>query len=235
MRNVVLSVLLRDELEHLTASRVVKVDINIGHRDAVGVEEAFKQEVIFKRIDVGDAERISDGGTGGRATSRTHPHTHLTRVVDVVVDDQEVARKAHRLDDVELEVDALHYVHRNGIPPAAFCAGIDERLEVVRLELDAEHLIIAAETLEILGLVLGVELLAQLRLVVGLRVFLFAAELRRNREFRHDRVGVEFVLLNHIRNRLGRRNKLRMLGKELKHLLLGLEILLTSVDHALRI
>ena len=44
---------------------------------------------------------------GGRAAARAHGHAVLARPADVVPDDQEVAREAHLLDDVELEPQPL--------------------------------------------------------------------------------------------------------------------------------
>ena len=233
--HVVSAVLLRDELEHLAAPRVVEVDVDIGHGDAVGVQEPLEQQVVLDRIDVRDAERVRDGRACSRTAPRTDPHAHLPGVGDVVVDDEEVAREAHRLDDPELEVDALDHLGRRRVSPAPLHPLVDERLQVVGLELDPEHLVVAAEPLEVLRLVLGVELRPERRLVEPLGVLLLAAELGRYRKLRHDRIGVEFVLLDHVRHLLRRVDDFRMVGEEGAHLLLGLEVLLARVDHPLRV
>ena len=78
---------------HLAAATVVEVDVDIGCRRALRVEEAFKQQPVRYRIDVGDPERISDQRPGRRPAPRAHPDVNRTRVVDQVCHDQEVRRK----------------------------------------------------------------------------------------------------------------------------------------------
>ena len=195
VRHVVRAVLLRHELEHLAAPRVVEVHVDIGHRDSVGIQEPLEQQVVLYRVDVRDAKRVGNGRARSGATPRAHPHAHLSRVRDVVVYDEEVAGEAHRLYDAKLEIDAFDDFRRRRIAPAALHALVDERLEVIGLELDPEDFFVPSEALEVLRLVLGVELGLKRLLVELLRVFLFAAELGGNRELGHDRVGVELVFL----------------------------------------
>ena len=40
---------------HLAAATVVEVDVDIGHRRALGVEEPLEQQAVLDRVDVGDA------------------------------------------------------------------------------------------------------------------------------------------------------------------------------------
>ena len=42
-----------------STSIIVEVGIDIGQRDAVGVEETFEQQVVFDGVNLGDAEAIS--------------------------------------------------------------------------------------------------------------------------------------------------------------------------------
>ncbi len=238
VRDVVRAVLARDVVEDALAAGVVEVDVDIRHGDAVGVEEAFEQQVVLERIDVRDPERVGDGRARRRAAPRADPDAALlARGADVVAHDEEVAGEAHQLDRVELELDAL--AHRRGdlavlrgVAPALLRARPDERLEVVRLELDSEHLLVAAEAVEVLGL-LDVELRLQGLLVELLRVALLRAELDRDRELRHDRRRVELVFLDAVGDLARVRDQLRVLREERAHLLFRLEVLLARVDHAL--
>ena len=236
VRDVVRPVAARHVVEDALAAGVVEVDVDIGHGDAVGVEEAFEQEVVLERIDVGDPERIGDGRTRGGSAPGADPHAALLACgADVVADDEEVAGKAHQLDRVELELHAFLHVLRNdafGVAPADLRAGPDERGEIVGLELDAKHLLVSAQAVEVVGL-LDVELGLQLLLVELLRVALLGAELDRNRKLRHDRRRVELVLLDHVRDGLRVRDDFGTFGEEGAHLLLGLEVFLAGVDHAL--
>ena len=43
--------------DHLAAAAVVEVDVDVGHRRALGVEEALEQQTVRDGIDVGDAQR----------------------------------------------------------------------------------------------------------------------------------------------------------------------------------
>lgn len=87
---------------HLTAATVVEVDIDVGHRRALGVEEPLEQQTVWNRVDVGDAQGVSDQRAGSRAPPRADPDAHRPRVVDQVGDDQEIGRETLGTDDVDL-------------------------------------------------------------------------------------------------------------------------------------
>ena len=102
------TILLLYPFDNAGTSIVVEVGINIGQRDTVGVEETFEQQVILDGVDLGDAEAIGHSRTGCRATSRTYADSQLfTAGADKVRHDEEVAREAHRLHDVQLKLDAF--------------------------------------------------------------------------------------------------------------------------------
>jgi hypothetical protein len=58
---------------HLAATAVVKVDVDIGHRRALGIKEALEQQTVLDRVDVGDAQRIGDQRAGCRTAARSDP------------------------------------------------------------------------------------------------------------------------------------------------------------------
>ena len=44
-----------------------EVDVDVRHRDALGVEEALEEQVVRQRVDVGDVQRVGDDRAGRRA------------------------------------------------------------------------------------------------------------------------------------------------------------------------
>ena len=93
LRDVLAAVLARDVLDHLAAAPLAEVDVDIGQRHALGIEEALE-----------DAGRSSSGSTSviriaqatrlPAADPRPGPtgNALLARVADEVPDDQEIAR-----------------------------------------------------------------------------------------------------------------------------------------------
>ena len=54
------AVALAHVLDDLAAPLEAEVEVDIGHRDPLGVQEPLEQEVEFERVDLGDAQRVSD-------------------------------------------------------------------------------------------------------------------------------------------------------------------------------
>ena len=103
----VLAVLALDVVDHAVAVGLAKVDVEVGHRHSLGVQEAFEQQLILQGIEVGDLQRIGHQRSRARATPRPHRATVVLGPVDEVAHDQEVTRKAHLQDGVDLEFEAL--------------------------------------------------------------------------------------------------------------------------------
>ena len=105
--DLVLAVLLGDVADHVGAAAVVEVDVDVGHRDAVGVEEPLEQQVVRDRVEVGDAERVGDQRAGRRAAAGAHRDAVVLGPVDEVRDHDEVAGEPHLGDDAELVFEPL--------------------------------------------------------------------------------------------------------------------------------
>ncbi len=56
LRDVLAAVLPGDVVDDLAAAALAEVDVDIGQRHALGVEEALEQQVVVQRIDVGDLQ-----------------------------------------------------------------------------------------------------------------------------------------------------------------------------------
>ncbi len=90
LRDVLAAVLARDVLDHLAAAPLAEVDVDVGQRHALGIQEALEDQVVLDRIDVGDAQAVGDEAAGRRAAARADRDALLARVADEVPDDQEV-------------------------------------------------------------------------------------------------------------------------------------------------
>ena len=72
LRDLLAAVLLGDVLNDLAAAMRAEVDVDIGHADALRIEEALEQQAVLQRIDVGDLHRIADQTAGRRSAPGTH-------------------------------------------------------------------------------------------------------------------------------------------------------------------
>ncbi len=102
-----LAVALLHVADHPLAALDAEVDVEIRHRDALGVQEALEQQAEAQRVEVGDEQRPCHQRAGAGAAARSHRDVVVLGPLDEVGDDQEVARELHRHDDVELEGEAL--------------------------------------------------------------------------------------------------------------------------------
>ena len=103
----VVAVLVGDVADDLAAPTLVEVDVEVGHRDAVGVEEALEDQAVLERVEVGDPHRVGHHRAGTGAAARADPDAVVLGPVDEVGDDEEVAGEPHRGDDADLELGLL--------------------------------------------------------------------------------------------------------------------------------
>ena len=110
---------------HLTAPPLAEIHIDVGHRDALGIEKALEEQIVFHRVHVGDAQRITYQAAGGRPTARSDRDYLRPGIADKIPHDQEVALVAHLGDHLDLGGKPL-LVFREGVPQPA---RLKERLE----------------------------------------------------------------------------------------------------------
>ena len=72
-----------------------------------GFREAFEDQSVLQRIDVGDAEHIRDERAGGRSAPWPDRNPALLGEVDEIPNDQDVADEAGLLEHAELVIEAL--------------------------------------------------------------------------------------------------------------------------------
>ncbi len=105
--DAVASVFGLDVADDFVAMRFAEIDVEVGHRHALGVEEALEQQAQRDRIEIGDGQRPGDDRASARAAARPDRDVVGLGPFDEVGDDQEIAGKAHAGDDVELELEAF--------------------------------------------------------------------------------------------------------------------------------
>ena len=105
--DAIAAVLLGDVVDHPLAALDREVDVHVGHVLAGRVEEALEEEPVAHRVDVGDLEAVGGERAGGGAAARPDADPVRLREVDEVPDDQEVVRKAHLADRLQLELEPL--------------------------------------------------------------------------------------------------------------------------------
>ncbi|MBB4941476.1 hypothetical protein FHR32_005853 [Streptosporangium album] len=69
---------------------LVEVDVDVGHGDAVGVEEPLEDQAVRQRVEVGDAQRVRRQRAGRRTTAGSHPDAVVLRPHDEAGDHEEV-------------------------------------------------------------------------------------------------------------------------------------------------
>ncbi len=125
LRDLVGAVLAADILDDFDATVHAEVDVDIGHGDAFGVEEALEEEVVLEGIDVGDAHHVGDERTGGGTATGADGNSLLAGVLDEVPHNHEIAGKLHLLDAVYFAIEA-GFVVGDGL---AELAGVFEVLD----------------------------------------------------------------------------------------------------------
>ena len=90
LRDVGAAVLLGDVLDDFAAAALAEVDVDVGQRHALGIEEALEDQVVLDRIDVGDAQAVGDEAAGRGSTAGAYRDALLACVADEIPGDQEV-------------------------------------------------------------------------------------------------------------------------------------------------
>src|SRR5699024_1380314 len=99
LSNLVFAPALRRVLDHLTATAVIEVNIDIGCGGTLWVQKALKQQVVFNRVNIGNGQGISHQCTSGRTTAGSYPDTNGSGVLNNLGNDQEVGRVALHIND----------------------------------------------------------------------------------------------------------------------------------------
>ena len=93
--------------DHFLAPGFAEVDVEVRHRDAFGIEEAFEQQPQLDRVKIRDRQRPGNDRPRARSTTRTHGDAVFLRPFDEIGNDQEIGRKTHGRDDVQFELQPI--------------------------------------------------------------------------------------------------------------------------------
>ena len=102
-------------VDDLVAAVVAEIDVKVGHTDPLGVQKPLEQQIVFDRVDVGDAERVGGETARARTAPRSDRDILTFRVADKIVDDQIVFGITHFDYDRQLVFEPL----------AVFALGVD--------------------------------------------------------------------------------------------------------------
>ena len=103
LRDAVAAITLLHVTDHLVAPVLTEVDVEVRHRNALGIEKALEQKAETDRVQIGDSKRIGDERTGAGTAARPDRNALRFRPLDEIGDDQEVAGIFHADDDAEFE------------------------------------------------------------------------------------------------------------------------------------
>ena len=59
-------------IDHLAAAAHAEIDVEVGRRNALGIQEALEEELEPERIEIGDAQDVGGEAAGARAAARAH-------------------------------------------------------------------------------------------------------------------------------------------------------------------
>src|SRR4029078_3852076 len=107
LRHLVTPIALLDIADHLVPAVLAEVDVEIRHRNALGIEKPLEQQTEPDRIQIRDRECVGNQRPGARTTTGTNGYALFLRPLDEVRDDQEIARIFHTRDNTQLEVEPL--------------------------------------------------------------------------------------------------------------------------------
>ena len=98
---------IRHVVDNLIAFFHTEIDVKVGHGNTFRVKETFEQQVKFQRVEVGNFQRIGHQRSRTGTSPRPYRHTVIFRPLDKLHYDEEVAWKAHLVDNLEFNIQTL--------------------------------------------------------------------------------------------------------------------------------
>ena len=106
LRDFIGTVFLPDIVNHFIAFVVGDVHVNIRRRRTLGIEESFKRQFIFKRVDRGDKGKVRNKRTARRPPGGSHDFV-LPPVTQKVGDHKKIRRVPFLFNDGEFVLNAF--------------------------------------------------------------------------------------------------------------------------------
>ena len=104
---MVVAVLFADIFHHLTPPRVAEVHVDIRHRHTLRVQEPLEVQIVLHGVDVRDLQAVRHHRSGRAAAPWSHRYSPALGVPHKVRHNEEIVRKAHFLDHVQLIIQLL--------------------------------------------------------------------------------------------------------------------------------
>src|SRR5207302_10315548 len=92
---------------HLATQVLAEIDVEDRNQYALGIQKELEEEVVRKRIDVRDPQRVRDQRSRARAAPGPDRDAVALRPVDEVLDDEEVPGEPHLEDDGQLALEPV--------------------------------------------------------------------------------------------------------------------------------
>ena len=99
-RNMIFAVEFANMLDNVLTMLIVEVDVDIGHLNTFGVEEAFEHQAVLDRVEVSDTHSVRAKRSCCRTTTGTYADAIFTSPADILLNDKEVSGEALLNDDV---------------------------------------------------------------------------------------------------------------------------------------
>ena len=96
---------MRDVFDDFVAPLHAEIDVEVGHGNALRIQEAFEEEVVGERVKVGDFQRIGDERARARTASGADRDVVVFRPLDEVGNDEEVTGETHLVNHAQLNVE----------------------------------------------------------------------------------------------------------------------------------
>src|SRR6185312_931335 len=107
LRHLVAAVALLHVTDHLVATVLAEVDIEVRHRHAFGIKKALKEQPKANRIEIGNGQRIGYERPGAGSAAGTNGYALFLCPLDEVGNNQEVTGILHAGDHAELEIESF--------------------------------------------------------------------------------------------------------------------------------
>src|SRR5207302_2765206 len=95
-----------DVLDDFVATIVGEIHVDIGHLDALGVQEPLERQAVLDRVQIRDAEAVQDDAASG-GPARSTRNAASACPVDEVPHEEDVRREASLVDPLQLILQPL--------------------------------------------------------------------------------------------------------------------------------
>ena len=112
--DVVMTILICAIFYYLIAPRILDVNIDIGHANAIGVEEALKEQAVLERVKISNVECIGNDRPCGTTPAWPKDNPLALAPVDEILHDKEIPLIPHACHDTQLHLSPLAHVISQG-------------------------------------------------------------------------------------------------------------------------